>query len=106
MPLRRTSHAVYDTQYHLVWCPKYRKSVLRNQVNTRVKELFYEITDAYDITMFIFCVLFLLVGRLPTGGTQDLTPQQTEALTALDRWSATSPESHCVSALSSSKSST
>jgi putative transposase len=28
MVIRRTSHAVYDTQYHLVWAPKYRKWIL------------------------------------------------------------------------------
>ncbi|GAB4483431.1 MAG: hypothetical protein OHK006_04350 [Thermodesulfovibrionales bacterium] len=27
MGLKRSSHAVYDTVYHLVWCPKYRKKI-------------------------------------------------------------------------------
>ena len=51
MTLRRTSHAVYDTQYHLVWCPKYRKSILHGQIGRRVAELFAEIAFAYDITI-------------------------------------------------------
>jgi len=29
MASKRRSHAVYETTYHLVWAPKYRKGVLR-----------------------------------------------------------------------------
>lgn len=49
MALRRTSHAVYDTEYHLVWAPKYRKWILRGDIQERVKELFEEIAVNYDI---------------------------------------------------------
>ena len=49
MALGRTSHAVYDTGYHLVWAPKYRKWVLRGDIQQRVKELFEEIAVNYDI---------------------------------------------------------
>jgi putative transposase len=43
MALKRTSHAVYDTQDHLVWAPKYRKWILRGDIQQRVKALFQEI---------------------------------------------------------------
>jgi putative transposase len=49
MELRRTSHAVYDTGYHLVWAPKYRKWILRGDIRERVKELFEEIAVNYGI---------------------------------------------------------
>ena len=49
MPTRRTSHTVYDTKYHLVWAPKYRKWVLRGDIRERVEELFWEIGDRHDI---------------------------------------------------------
>jgi hypothetical protein len=49
MPTRRTSHTVYDTKYHLVWAPKYRKWVLRGDIRERVEELFREIGDRHDI---------------------------------------------------------
>ena len=39
MELKRTSHAVYDTKYHLVWAPKYRKWILRGDIRERVKEI-------------------------------------------------------------------
>ena len=42
------SHAVYDTRYHLVWTPKYRKWILDGQVRDAVKELFKEILAARD----------------------------------------------------------
>ncbi|MCK4782546.1 MAG: IS200/IS605 family transposase, partial [Desulfobacteraceae bacterium] len=48
MALRRTSHAVYEAKYHLVWCPKYRKKILVDEIRPRVKELFYEIASHFD----------------------------------------------------------
>jgi putative transposase len=45
MVLQRASHAVYETKYHLVWAPKYRKWVLRDPVRNRVGELFKEIAE-------------------------------------------------------------
>lgn len=49
MALRRGSHSVYDTQYHLVWAPKYRKKILTGVVGERVRELLLEIGQAYSI---------------------------------------------------------
>src|SRR5467141_4254838 len=51
MVLRRTPHAVYDTLYHLVWSPKYRRDVLQGEVQQRVQELFADIAEQYDITI-------------------------------------------------------
>jgi putative transposase len=48
MVLRRTSHAVYEAKYHLVWCPKYRKKVLAGAIQQRVKVLFEEIAQQFD----------------------------------------------------------
>ena len=48
MTLRRTSHAVYDTSYHLVWCPKYRKDLFaQSSLCERCAELFKEIAEEY-----------------------------------------------------------
>jgi putative transposase len=43
MTVKRTPHAVYDTKYHLVWTPKYRKWVLRGEIQDRVKSIFEEV---------------------------------------------------------------
>jgi putative transposase len=48
MILKRMSHAVYDTRYHLVWAPKYRKWILKGKVRDAVKELFQEVLAARD----------------------------------------------------------
>ncbi|HEX9239045.1 MAG TPA: transposase [Candidatus Bathyarchaeia archaeon] len=49
MVLRRTPHAVYDTLYHLVWSPKYRRDVLQGEIQQRVRELFADIAEQYDL---------------------------------------------------------
>ena len=48
MVLRRTSHAVYDTSYHLVWCPKYRKKLFSDaSLRERAEQLIREISEDY-----------------------------------------------------------
>ena len=49
MALKRTSHTVYETKYHLVWAPKYRKWILRGDIQMRVEELFREIAENHEI---------------------------------------------------------
>lgn len=50
MGLRRSSHAVYDTIYHLVWCPKYRKKIfVDNEIRERAKQLINEISEEYGM---------------------------------------------------------
>jgi len=52
MVIRRTSHAVYDTSYHLVWCPKYRKKIFDTaELRERAEEILREISDEYGITV-------------------------------------------------------
>ena len=47
MAIRRTAHAVYDTKYHLVWAPKYRKWIKRSDIRGRVGEVFSEIAQRH-----------------------------------------------------------
>ena len=49
MVWRRTAHAAYDTTYHLVWSPKYRKHILAGALAERVAQMFNEIAEAYGI---------------------------------------------------------
>ena len=52
MALKRTSHSVYETRYHLVWCPKRRRDVFRNaEVRERAEQLFREICEEYDLDL-------------------------------------------------------
>lgn len=48
MAIKRTSHSVYDTSYHLVWRPKYRKNIfVREEVRERTEQLIKEICEDY-----------------------------------------------------------
>ena len=48
MTIKRTSHAVYDTCYHLVWCPKYRKKIFEQEdIRERAEQVISRICDEY-----------------------------------------------------------
>ena len=34
-----SSHCVFNLGYHIIWCPKYRRKVLVNGIDERLKEL-------------------------------------------------------------------
>jgi putative transposase len=36
---KSSKHAVYNCSYHLIWCPKYRRKVLTDGIDIRLKEL-------------------------------------------------------------------
>jgi putative transposase len=40
---KSNSNVVYSCKYHVIWCPKYRKSVLINGVDKRLKEIIKEV---------------------------------------------------------------
>ena len=40
---------VYSCKYHIVWCPKYRRKVLINGVDIRLKELIKFIADEIQV---------------------------------------------------------
>lgn len=47
----RNAGAVFSLKYHLVFCPKYRKAVLRGNVEARLKTLLTEKAQALHITV-------------------------------------------------------
>ena len=42
---KSNKNIVYSCKYHVVWCPKYRRKVLINGVDLRLKELIKSIAD-------------------------------------------------------------
>ena len=42
MKYKSNNNIVYSCKYHVVFCPKYRRSVLKIGVDTRLKEIIYE----------------------------------------------------------------
>ena len=49
MKYKSNNNVVYFCKYHVVWCPKYRRKVLVNGVDVRLKELIKEVCDEYNI---------------------------------------------------------
>ncbi|WP_225335700.1 IS200/IS605 family transposase [Halomicrobium urmianum] len=43
--MKTTRHATYTLNYHIVWLPKYRNSVLSGEVADRVRDILHEIAD-------------------------------------------------------------
>lgn len=48
MAIKRASHAVYDTRYHIVWAPKYRKWILRGDSRGFGEKCFKDIAISND----------------------------------------------------------
>lgn len=42
---------IYSCQYHVIFCPKYRRHVLKDGVDERLKELLNEKQNEYDYTI-------------------------------------------------------
>ena len=49
MSYRKTSHAVYDLKYHVVWITKYRKPILRGEIASRLRELVRQTCATLDV---------------------------------------------------------
>ena len=47
----RTSHCKYLTQYHIIWCPKFRFSVLKDGAEKKKKNILAGICDRYGYTI-------------------------------------------------------
>ena len=43
---KSNNNVVYSCKYHVVWCPKYRRSVLVNGVDDRLKEIIQSVCTA------------------------------------------------------------
>ena len=48
---------VYSLQYHLVWCTKYRKQVLKNGLDTECKKMLYELAEEYRFQILAMKVM-------------------------------------------------
>ena len=48
---KTSGHAIYDVQYHLCWCTKYRYAVLRGEIGLRCRDLLRQIAMAREVTV-------------------------------------------------------
>lgn len=44
---KNDNHTVYSCQYHVIFCPKYRRKVLVNGIDNRLKEIFKDVAQQY-----------------------------------------------------------
>ena len=51
MKYKSNNNVVYSCKYHVVWCPKYRRKVLVNGVDARLKVLIPEICEEHKIDL-------------------------------------------------------
>jgi len=42
---KSNNNVVYSCKYHVVWCPKYRRSVLVDGVDERLKSILFEVAE-------------------------------------------------------------
>ena len=49
MKYKSNNNVVYSCKYHVVWCPKYRRKVLANGVDSRLKELIIQICQEIQV---------------------------------------------------------
>ena len=49
MEYKSNNNVVYSCKYHIVWCPKYRRKVLLNGVDTRLNELIIQVCQEIQV---------------------------------------------------------
>ena len=48
---------VYSLQYHLVWCTKYRKKVLKDGIDAECKKMLYDLAEEYKFQILAMEVM-------------------------------------------------
>lgn len=72
---KHSSHLTFSCQYHVIFCPKYRRKVLKDGVDIRLKEIFNEVALKYDFNILEMEVMddhvHLLIDCNPRFGIMD-----------------------------------
>jgi putative transposase len=42
---KSNNNVVYSCKYHVIWCPKYRRSVLADGIDTRLEEIIHAVCN-------------------------------------------------------------
>jgi len=51
MKYKSNNNVVYSCKYHVVWCPKYRRKVLVQGVNLRLKEIIISMCSEFNVEL-------------------------------------------------------
>ena len=44
-------HSAFDVNYHMIFCIKYRREVINDEISNRLKEIFEKICPKYNIVL-------------------------------------------------------
>jgi len=79
MDVRSNRNVVYSCRYHVVWCPTYRRAVLRDGIDTRLVALIREAVEAKNAQLVEVTArpdhVYLVVGIDPQFGIHRLVKQ-------------------------------
>jgi putative transposase len=57
IPYKSNKNVVYSCKYHVIWCPKYRRSVLVDGVDTRLQEIIQQVCTECAAEIFTLEVM-------------------------------------------------
>ena len=57
MKYKSNNNVVYSCKYHVVWCPKYRRKVLIDAVENRLRELLVSICSEFSVELIEFEIM-------------------------------------------------
>lgn len=70
-----SDHLTFSCQYHVIFCPKYRRKILVGEIETRIKEIFEEVARQYQFSILDMDVMpdhvHLLIDCNPRFGIMD-----------------------------------
>ena len=79
MEYKSNNNIIYSCKYHVVFCPKYRRSVLMNGVDVRLKELIEETCEQLNVEIIEMEIMpdhvHLLIGVDPQYGIHKTVKQ-------------------------------
>jgi putative transposase len=76
MPFKSNNHVTYSCTYHVVWCPKYRRKVLVDGIDERLKQILCDVAKERSCDLIEYEVMpdhvHILVGVDPQFGIHSL----------------------------------
>jgi putative transposase len=51
VPYKSNRNIVYSCKYHIIWCPKYRRPVLKDGVDGRLREILHQTAEELQAEM-------------------------------------------------------
>ena len=73
---KSNNNVVYSCKYHVVWCPKYRRKILTNGIDTRLKELLLEYAANISVDIMEMEIMLEMVATIVHQLTRGLSPEE------------------------------